>query len=217
MKKLNVKTEASVIADMPAASFAGKIIVVDSVDAAERAVERLLEERVLGVDTETRPAFRKGVVHKVALLQVATHEECYLFRLNKIGITPAVLRLITSNDITLVGLSLTDDLMRLHHDADFEAGHFVDLQKEIARFGIEDRGLRKMYANFFGEKISKREQLSNWEAPVLTERQKQYAALDAWACLRLYEEFQRLWASGDYEVMASAECGSTEGHGNCEP
>ena len=202
MKKLHVKMDAAAIAAMPVVTFGGRIVVVETEDAASRAVDRLLRESALGIDTETRPTFRKGETRKVSLLQVATDDDCYLLRLNKIGVSPSVLRLLTAKDVTLVGLSLVDDLMRLHHDADFEPGHFVDLQKEIACFGIEDRGLRKMYANFFGERISKREQLSNWEARQLSERQQQYAAIDAWACLRLYNEFQRLWESGDYEVEA---------------
>ncbi|MBQ6187865.1 MAG: 3'-5' exonuclease domain-containing protein 2 [Prevotella sp.] len=205
MKKLYVKMDASAIAAMPAVSFDGRIVVVDTLSAAEAAVECLLKETTLGIDTETRPTFRKGEVHNVSLLQVATNDVCYLFRLNRIGIPPSVLNLLTAKEVTLVGLSLVDDLMRLHNDVDFEPGHFVDLQKEIVRFGIEDRGLRKMYANFFSERISKREQLSNWEARQLSPRQQQYAAIDAWACLRLYDEFQRLWESGDYVVVGEED------------
>ena len=168
---------------------------------AEKAADYLLAHDLLGFDTETRPAFKKGQKHKVALLQVSTRDTCFLFRLNRIGLCPAVLRLLETSKIKKVGLSWHDDLLALHKRGEFNAQGFIDLQNHMDELGVKDRSLAKLYANFFGERISKREQLSNWEADVLSEKQINYAATDAWACVRLYEEYLRLKESEDYELV----------------
>jgi ribonuclease D len=100
-----------------------------------------------------------------------------------------------------IGLSLRDDLLSLHKLADFNAGYFIDLQDHMREIGVEDLSLQKLYANFFAQKISKREQLTNWEADILQDKQKLYAATDAWSCIMLYEELQRLEQTGDYELI----------------
>ena len=181
-------------------SFPGKITVVLNEYEAERAVDYLLSCDILGVDTETRPAFRRGQNHKVALLQVATREQCFLFRLNHLGLPPSLLRLLSNTLVPMVGLSWHDDLMSLHRREEFKPGWFIDIQDIIGNLGIEDKSLQKLYANLFGEKISKRQRLTNWEADVLSDKQKEYAAIDAWACINLYEEIMRLMATGDYEL-----------------
>ena len=205
MKKIYDKFDKSIINSLPLVTFPGKIIVVLNEYEADRAVEYLLSCDVLGVDTETRPAFRKGNNHKVALLQVSTHDTCFLFRLNRIGVTPAIIRLLENTTVPMVGLSLSNDLLSLHHRADFKPGMFVDLQNEVGRLGIQDQSLQKLYANLFHEKISKRQRLTNWEADALTNRQCLYAATDAWTCIRLYEEICRLAETGDYELVTVEE------------
>ena len=89
----------------------------------------------------------------------------------------------------------------LHHRAKFEPGNFIDLQNIVEQFGIEDKSLQKLYANIFGERIVKREQLSNWENQVLTDKQKIYGATDAWTCIRIYERLQELKSIGNYELV----------------
>ena len=187
--------------DLPKVVYNGKIIVVNSSLEAEKAVDYLLSMPILGVDTETRPSFRKGKVNKVALLQVSSHEVCFLFRLNQLGISPAVKRFLEDKKVPKIGLSWHDDLNMLHKTGDFEAGCFIDLQDHVKEIGVEDLSLQKLYANFFGQKISKRERLTNWEADILMDKQKQYAATDAWACIMLYEELMRLEQTGDYELI----------------
>ena len=185
--------------------FPGRKIVIISEGEAERAVDYLLRQSVLGFDTETRPSFKKGRTNMVALLQVSTYDTCFLFRLNRIGLCPAVVRLLESTSVKKVGLSWKDDLMGLHRRGDFSADGFTDLQDHMKELGIVDMSLAKLYANIFGERISKREQLSNWEADVLSEKQQNYAATDAWACLRLYDEYERLKQTGDYELIVVPE------------
>lgn len=200
MKKIYDKFDKSIINSLPLVTFPGKIIVVLNEYEAERAVEYLLSCDVLGVDTETRPAFRKGNNHKVALLQVATRKECFLFRLNHLGLPKSLLRLLSNKHVPMIGLSWHDDLMSLHRREQFEPGWFIDIQDIIGNLGIVDKSLQKLYANLFGEKISKRQRLTNWEADVLTDRQKEYAAIDAWACIKLYDEIMNLLATKEYEL-----------------
>lgn len=205
MKKIYDKFDKSIINSLPLVTFPGKIIVVLNEYEADRAVEYLLSCDVLGVDTETRPAFRKGNNHKVALLQVATRKECFLFRLNHLGLPKSLLRLLSNKHVPMVGLSWHDDLMSLHRREQFEPGWFIDIQDIIGNLGIVDKSLQKLYANLFGEKISKRQRLTNWEADVLTDRQKEYAAIDAWACIKLYDEIMNLLATKEYELEVVPE------------
>ena len=205
MKKIYDKFDKSIINSLPLVTFPGKIIVVLNEYEADRAVEYLLSCDVLGVDTETRPAFRKGNNHKVALLQVATRKECFLFRLNHLGLPKSLLRLLSNKQVPMVGLSWHDDLMSLHRREQFEPGWFIDIQDIIGNLGIVDKSLQKLYANLFGEKISKRQRLTNWEADVLRDRQKEYAAIDAWPCIKLYDEIMNLLDTKEYELEVVPE------------
>ena len=195
------KYDKKLIADLPRVLFEGRVIVIQTPGEARRAVDYLLRFPRLGIDTETRPNFRPGGMNPVALLQVSTPDTCFLFRLNMMGLTTDLLRLLTNRKVLLVGLSLHDDWAQLRRRAEFKPGNFIDLQDYVKTLGIEDMGLQKLYANIFHQKISKGQQLTNWEADVLSEAQKRYAATDAWACLRLYDEITRLKAEQDYQLV----------------
>ena len=199
------KYDKRAISALPLVAFKGKIVVVISENEASRAVDYLLSCDILGVDTETHPTFKKGQMHKVALLQVATETQCFLFRLNYLGISPSVLRLLTNKTVPMVGLSWHDDLLSLHRRAPFLPGRFIDIQNIIGKIGIEDLSLQKLYANLFHQKISKRQRLTNWESDVLTDKQKVYAATDAWACINLYKEICRLIDTHDYRLVKREE------------
>ena len=191
------------VKDMPKALFPGQIHVVQTPQEAERAVAYLKKCSILGIDSETRPSFTKGQSHKVALLQVSSEEHCFLFRLNLTGLTLPIIMLLENPGITKVGLSLRDDFMMLHKRAPFEQHACIELQEYVRAFGIQDKSLQKIYAILFGEKISKSQRLSNWEAETLTEPQKLYAATDAWACLNIYNKLQELKRTGDFEIEAN--------------
>lgn len=195
------KFNKKAIATLPTVVFPGKTVVVMSESEAERAVDFLLSNSILGIDTETRPSFKKGETHKVSLLQVATHTVCFLFRLNYIGITPSILRLLENQEVPMIGLSLHDDILSLRKRTDFKPGLFIDLQDMVGEIGIEDLSLQKLYANLFHQKISKRQRLTNWDSDVLNDKQKAYAALDAWACINLYEEIVKLKRNRDYDLV----------------
>ncbi len=204
-KTIYNKFDKTIINDLPQAAFPGRIIVVLTEKAAEKAVDYLLSMDILGVDTETRPAFKRGLAYQVALLQVSSHDTCFLFRLNQIGLCAPVKRLLENTKVPMVGLSWHDDLRMLHKRGDFVNGNFIDLQHVVGELGIKDLSLQKLWANLFSEKMSKRQRLSNWEVPILNEQQKKYAALDAWACLKIYEEIRRLKTTGDYELIVVPE------------
>lgn len=206
MKKIIYnKIDKHKVAEMPRACFEGKIIVVTTEKDADKAVEFLLTQQILGIDTETRPSFKRGRQYKVALLQVSTHDVCILFRLNSTGMTNSIIKLLEDTQVPKIGLSLHDDIISMHRRADFKPGNFIDIQKHVGEIGVEDLSLQKLYANFFGKKISKAQRLTNWEADILSEKQKVYAATDAWACIKLYEELMRLEKNGEYELIKVPE------------
>jgi len=200
-KTIYSKFDKNKISELPRVLFEGRIVVVLNERDACKAVDYLLSQDILGVDTETRPSFHKGAMNPVALLQVSSHQVCFLFRLNQLGMSPSVKRLLEDTTVPKIGLSLRDDLNSLHRLGDFENGYFIDLQDHVREIGVEDMSLQKLYANFFGQRISKRERLSNWEADILKDKQKAYAATDAWSCILLYEELMRLENTGDYELI----------------
>lgn len=204
-KKLYSKFDKKEISELPQVTFPGRIITIISPGEADKAVDYLLSMNILGVDTETKPAFHRGEHHQVALLQVSTHDTCFLFRLNRIGITPSIKRLLEDKTVKKIGLSWHDDIHMLQSREAFTPGLFIDLQYLVPQLGIKDLSLQKLYANIFHEKISKRQRLSNWESPQLDDKQKQYAAIDAWTCILLYEEMERLIRTKDYDLIVVPE------------
>jgi len=171
--------------------FNGEIIVIDDVDDVDDAVEYLKQFKVIGFDTETRPVFRKNVTRKVALMQLATMDKCFLFRLNRIQYPDVLDDIICNDEVMKVGLSLRDDFAALRQRSDCSPLNFVDLQSFVKDYDIKDMSLQKIYAILFNKKIAKNQRLSNWEAKVLKDSQKMYAAIDAWASLRIYNYLNR--------------------------
>ena len=202
MRDLHVKIDKTVIPQLPRYAFEGRIVVVQSEDEANRAVRALRAAPMIGMDTETRPAFKRGETHKVALLQMATEDICFLFRLNQIGLPEAVVELLSDKDVLKLGLSLHDDFTMLRRrNSQVKPAGYIDLQDYVKGMGIEDLSLQKLYANVFGRRISKSARLSNWEADVLTDAQKVYAATDAVTCIQLYKELKTLKENGDYRLV----------------
>lgn len=196
MRTIYNKFEKKKIQDLPRVLFPGRIEVIQSNSQVKAVVDFLMKQPILGLDTETRPCFKRGQTNKVSLLQVSTPDICFLFRLNFIGMPKELIALLEDREVLKVGLALRDDLNNLRKLADFNTGVFCDLQNVVKDFGIEDQSLQKLYANVLGKKISKGQQLTNWEADVLTDAQKAYAATDAWACIQIYEELQRIKDEG---------------------
>ncbi len=179
------KEEVSIL---PVGVFSGVIYYIDTIEKLTEVETVILREKVFGFDTETKPAFKKGVSNKVSLLQLATSSNVFLFRLNKIGL-PNVLRKILSDPrVCKIGVAIHDDIASLRKISPFEPAGFIDLQPYVKEFGIMDNSLRKLAANILGFKISKRQQTSNWEAETLTNAQIEYAATDAWVCYEIHQK-----------------------------
>jgi len=176
------------LALLPSEKFEGRIYVASTEAEAQKAVDYLSRFPILGFDTETKPCFRKGVKRNVALVQISTDEACFLFRLNGKGLFQPLIDLLLNPNILKIGLSLRDDFTNIRRSNNITPQGFIDLQNIAPDYGIKEMSLTKMYAILFGKKISKNQRLTNWEANALTELQKQYAALDAWACIKIYNQ-----------------------------
>lgn len=175
------------LAKLPAANYTGEIIVVDKPEQVISAVEDIRTAGIIGFDTETRPSFKRGQSYNVALIQLCTPKRCYLFRTNIIGFPKELVQLLEDPNITKVGLSIHDDFHQLRRLIDLEPQSFIDLQSYVKKFKIADNSLSRLYAILFGQRISKSQRLTNWESSSLSEAQKTYAALDAFACISIYE------------------------------
>ena len=182
-----VSIDKQAINEMPRVSFRGRIHIIDAISQVKSAVTALRSATIVGFDTETRPSFHRGERHQVALLQLSTDTDAFLFRVNKTGIPAPIKDFLEDPDIIKVGLSTNDDFHQLNRrEPDLQPVAFAELQQIVTQYHIVDMSLQKIFAILFQQKISKGQQLTNWEAPQLTSAQQQYAAIDAWACLHIY-------------------------------
>ena len=183
---MKISIPKNIISDLPQVTFSGNIYVIDSMSKMSMAVNALRKERFVGFDSETRPAFFKGKTNQVALLQISSLDDCFLFRINKIGIPEKLKQFIEDESVKKIGLSLNNDFNAMGRFADITPRGFIDIQDLAKQYCIADMSLQRIYAILFNKKISKSQRLSNWEAPTLTQAQQQYAAIDALACLEIY-------------------------------
>jgi ribonuclease D len=176
---------------LPTGKFEGTIYLIDTLNNIESIKDMLRYTNVFGFDTETRPSFKKGIKNNISLLQLATSDSAFLFRINFTGIPEFLIRIFEDKDITKVGVAIRDDLKGLKKIRPFNPKGFTDLQQYVEVFGIEDKGLRKLAANILGLKISKGQQTSNWENKILNKSQLVYAATDAWVCCEIFNKLTR--------------------------
>ena len=179
------------VAALEAVHFDGRIEVVETADALAKACQTLAKEQIIGFDTETRPSFQAGVSYKVSLLQLSTESKCFLIRLNKLPLSRDILAILSNDKIKKVGADVKNDITALNRLRHFTARGFIDLQDEVAKYGIEDRSLRKISGIVLGKKVSKAQRLSNWAANKLTPQQQMYAATDAWVCIEIYNRLTK--------------------------
>jgi ribonuclease D len=174
------------VAELDLIQFEGPIQLIDNLESFHEAIQVIAREPILGIDTETRPSFKKGTVYPTSLIQLSSLEQSWILRVSRIGYPKELLRLLSEEHPLKVGLSLHDDLRRLRSDFQFEPMGFLDLQQYVEAFRIEEKGLKKLSGIVLGRRISKSQQVSNWDADLLTEAQLRYAATDAWICLKIY-------------------------------
>lgn len=186
-KKAIVTISKEALSKLPAADFKGHINLIDSSSQLKDALAKLREADIIGFDTETRPSFKKGLSYNVSLIQLATRDCCYLFRTNKLGYPKELIEILENPNILKVGLSIHDDFHSLRKVTQLEPEGFIDLQCFVKDYKIADNSLSRVYGILFGERISKGQRLTNWEAAELTEAQQTYAAMDAAACIKIYD------------------------------
>ena len=179
------------VADLDLIQYDGPIKLITNKESFLEEIPNIREQTILGFDTETRPSFKKGVVYPTALIQISALDQAWIIRVSRMGYPPELLELLTREDILKVGLGLNDDLRRLRADFQFEPGGFLDLQQYVAAFRIEEKGLKKLSGIVLGRRISKAQQVSNWDADLLTKAQLRYAATDAWICLKIYNRLRK--------------------------
>ncbi|MCU4165982.1 3'-5' exonuclease [Carboxylicivirga caseinilyticus] len=190
------------LSELPLQHFEGDVMVVEDETRIDELVHELEQYSVIGFDTETKPSFQKGKVNKVSLLQFATTEKGYLFRLNKTGMHPALIRLMENPDIAKVGVGIRDDIRGLQRLIPFKHAGFVELQDYVKQVGIEDTSLRKLAGLLLHFRVSKRQRLSNWEAPHLSTSQVIYAATDAWVAIELYNKLTTLFPKKEVQTLS---------------
>lgn len=178
------------IESLPVMTWSGGIVVVDKPELVEPAVTELMQHDILGFDTETRPSFKKGEYHPVALIQLSTASTVYLFRLNLIGFPESLRQLLANQEVIKVGIGLDNDLPELKKLHRFVPAGFVDLNKVVTSLGFINTGAKKLTALILGYRLSKTKQTSNWESEILTPGQLSYAAIDAWVCREIYLRLQ---------------------------
>lgn len=185
------KIEKEALEELGIAAYEGKVVIVNQDDKVEKAVMHLEKFDILGFDTETRPTFKKGRRYQTALLQLASPEKVFLFQLQKLKKFAPLQRLLNDKNILKTGAAIRDDVSKLNHYFPVKRSSFVELQELVKKYGIEDISLKKMTAIVLGFRISKGQQISNWEADPLEAAQIRYAATDAWVSLRIYQELKK--------------------------
>jgi ribonuclease D len=188
MYKENITVEELASHDL--SWFKGEIVLVDNLKTFNEVIPRLLGSDLLGFDTETRPSFRKGKKNSVSLIQLSTGDLACLFRINFIGIPDELAGLLSDPLVIKAGVAVHDDIKFLKGVRKFSPDGFIDLQDFVKDFGIQSSGLKKLAAIVLGFRISKRQQVTDWEAEQLTEAQMIYAATDAWVCHQIYEKLK---------------------------
>lgn len=174
------------VSELALIQYEGPIHLIDSIEAFERELDHMASQEVLGFDTETRPSFKKGKLYPTSLIQISSLEQSWILRVNRIGYPSELIKLLTSEVPLKIGLGLQDDLRRLRADFQFDPQGFLDLQHYVKAFHIDELGLKKISGIVLNRRISKSQQVSNWDADELTEAQLRYAATDAWICLMIY-------------------------------
>lgn len=179
------------LTELPLRWFDGDIYIIDKPGQVADVAEFLSKQTIIGFDTETRPSFKKGVVNKVALLQLSTANEAFLLRVNKLGLPASIREVLANPNIIKPGVAIRDDIKGLQEISGFNPAGFIELQDYAKDLGIQNFSLKKLTAIVLGFRISKSQQLSNWEAEELTEAQQIYAATDAWTALEIYQNFPK--------------------------
>jgi len=180
------------MSELPIRRYEGSVRVVAGHPDLQHAMQDILQESVVGFDTETRPAFRPGESYLPSLVQFATATAVYLLQVQQQDFFGAMREIFSSEKIIKVGVSVTDDMRNLKRLFEFDERSVVDLGKVAERHGLKQTGVRNLAGIFLGMRIPKGAKTTNWAARRLTPHQIAYAATDAWTCRKLYLRFKEL-------------------------
>jgi ribonuclease D len=174
------------INSLPIIRFKGEIIMINTPEKADEHLSRLFQHPAIGFDTESRPSFKKGITYPLAIVQLATHETAYLLQIEKIRVPDILVDLFCNRKIKKIGIGIKNDLEKLQSIRPFIPNDFIDLSAIATRKGIIQVGARALSARYLEHRVTKNAQRSNWSNSNLSEKQKIYAATDAWICLQIY-------------------------------
>jgi len=190
MKQFQREITKEEVARLDLIQYEGPISLIQTEEEFQEAIDALSVQAILGFDTETRPSFKKGKMYPTSLIQLSVPDHAWLIRVSRLGYPKRLLDLLSNGEVMKVGTGLNDDIRRMRSDFKFEPGGFLDLQSYVEAFQIMEKGLKKMSAIVLGYRISKSQQVSNWDADKLSEAQLRYAATDAWICLEICNELR---------------------------
>ena len=175
------------ILNYPISKYEGEIVLIDQISQVAPAIKEILEEKIIGLDTETKPSFTKGTSYKTSLIQIACSKKVFLFRINKIGFPDGLAKIFESKKTQKIGIAVVQDLKEIKGQySSFNAHEIIDLNVLCKNIGFENIGAKNLSAMILGFSISKGQQTSNWENNELTKAQKDYAATDAWICREIF-------------------------------
>lgn len=177
---------------LPIRRYAGSVHLVATPTDLQHAMKDILQESVVGFDTETRPAFKPGESYLPSLVQFATAGAVYLLQMRHENLFDATRDVLSSPNVMKVGVSVTDDVRALKKLFAFDEESMLDLGTVAKRHGLKQTGVRNLAAMFLGVRIPKGAKTTNWAARTLTREQIAYAATDAWTCRELYVRFKEL-------------------------
>ena len=174
------------MANLPIRRYEGEVRLIASSEDLAQAAAAMARERVVGFDTETRPAFRKGESYLPSLVQVAGEHAVWIFPLQRLDCSVPLMRLLEDPGIVKAGVSIAEDLKQLKKLFPFNDAGVVDVGQLAKRQGVQQTGLRNLAGIVLGFRVPKGKRTSNWAASSLTRQQIGYAAMDAWAARALY-------------------------------
>jgi len=199
MNEYYEKIPKDILNELPIKSFEGEISFIDNEKKFKRVLPFLKDAEILGFDTETRPALKKGITYDVALLQLAISDKVFLFKLDKLGLPVELIKILEDKNIAKAGVAIRDDLKALKKLGKFTPDGFVELQTFSDNFKIEDNGLKNLSGNLLGFRISKSARLTDWSKDVYTDAQLKYAATDAWVSYEIYLKLLSL--NGNFKII----------------
>ena len=179
------------VSKYPLIEFNGKTHLIESKQDVLKYCQIISKADIVGFDTETKPAFEKGVSHSVALIQLSVKNTIFLFRINKIGLSQKVVDILSNPSIVKVGIDIKNDISGLQKIKSFNPANFIDLNNLALKNGFKSIGAVKLSIMLLGFRISKSQRLSDWSAEKLTPAQIKYAAIDAWICPKILNALRK--------------------------